>query len=126
MPTPFDAAPGVQFPARRRPDMLTKDVRIFATVCAALRRRETISIGRSLDVHVKCHLNKPNDCAGKRFYNGALAAGIDQFIGVSDLSEPLVDHDVVVATDGGTPEAGVRKILLSREQQRHLGAEAGP
>jgi len=80
-------------------------------------RRE---IGRFVEVYVKCPLEICIERDVKGLYRRALAGEIPNFTGVSDPYEEPLDPELVIETDRGTPEAGVRSILRKLEELGYL------
>jgi adenylyl-sulfate kinase len=78
------------------------------------------SIGRFVEVYVKCPLEVCIQRDVKGHYRRALAGELPHFTGISDPYEEPLHPDVVVETDRESAESGVAKVLQKLEQHGYL------
>jgi adenylyl-sulfate kinase len=78
------------------------------------------SIGRFVEVYVKCPLDVCIQRDVKGHYRRALAGEIQHFTGISDPYEEPLQPDVVVETDRESPESGVAKVMEKLVQAGYL------
>lgn len=74
-------------------------------------------------VHVATPLEVCEQRDRKGLYAKARAGIIKEFTGVSDPYEEPADAEVVLNTDGVTPEQCARRVILHLEKQGHIRAE---
>lgn len=86
----------------------------------AARDEAKRSIGRFVEVYVKCPLDICIQRDLKGHYRRALAGELQHFTGISDPYEEPLQPDVVVETDRESPESGVAKVLEKLVQVGYL------
>ncbi|MGH2457854.1 MAG: adenylyl-sulfate kinase [Chloroflexota bacterium] len=82
------------------------------------------SIGRFLEVHVKCSLEELVRRDVKGLYAKALRGEIANFTGVSDPYEEPADPDVVVETNRQSPAESVATVLAALERAGYVQSAA--
>ncbi|MBF8261825.1 MAG: Adenylyl-sulfate kinase, partial [candidate division NC10 bacterium] len=95
-------------------------VAIAAAVSPYREAREAVrrQIGRFVEVYVKCPLEVCISRDIKGLYNKALAGEITQFTGVTDPYEEPSEPEVILETDGQSPEESTAALL---RRLVHLG-----
>ncbi len=91
----------------------------------ALRDDARQTIGRFVEVFVKCPVEVCMQRDVKGLYRRALAGELSNFTGVSDPYEEPIAPEVVVETHREAPEAGVKRILSKLEELDYLSRPAG-
>lgn len=95
-------------------------VAIAAAVSPYREAREAVrrQIGRFVEVYVKCPLDVCISRDTKGLYKRALAGEIPQFTGISDPYEEPSEPEVILQTDGQSPEESTVAVL---RRLVHLG-----
>ena len=91
----------------------------------AVRDEARTTIGRFVEVFVRCPLNVLVERDTKGLYAKALRGEIAQFTGVSDPYEEPLDAEVIVDTDVESIEESSRKVLKKLELLGYLAPSDG-
>jgi adenylylsulfate kinase len=86
------------------------------------REEARAMIGRFAEVYVRCPVEVCAERDVKGLYRKALAGEIKGFTGVSDPYEEPARPELVVQTDGETPEDSARRVLATLERLGYLPA----
>jgi adenylyl-sulfate kinase len=86
------------------------------------REEARAMIGRFVEVFVRCPVEVCAERDVKGLYRKALAGEIKEFTGVSDPYEEPERPELVVETDGETPEDSARRVLATLERLGYLPA----
>ncbi len=92
----------------------------FITPYEICRRHARETIGRYVEVYVKCPLEELIWRDTKGLYQKALAGEIKNFTGISDPFEEPEQFDVCVETDKETVDQSLNKILGWLEAHRYI------
>jgi adenylyl-sulfate kinase len=90
----------------------------------AIRDEARQTIGRFVEVYVKCPVEVCMQRDVKGLYQRALAGELPNFTGVSDPYEEPLAPEVVVETHREDPQASLKKILARLEELGYVGPAA--
>lgn len=97
----------------------------FISPYRAMREFSRREIGSFVEVYVKCSLEECVRRDVKGMYRRAIAGEIPNFTGVSDPYEEPEHPEIVVETEGRTPEESAGEILSWLEAHGLIPAAAG-
>ncbi len=96
----------------------------FISPYRAMREYSRREIGAFIEVYIKCSLEECIRRDVKGMYRKAMAGEIPNFTGVSDPYEEPEHPEIVVDTEGRTPEESAAEILSWLEAHGHIPAAA--
>lgn len=85
-----------------------------------IREEVRHEIGRFVEVYVKCDVEVCASRDVKGMYRRAFSGELANFTGVSDPYEPPVSPEIVVETEGETPQESTAKILDALTNLKYL------